>query len=206
MLETIDLACVRGERRLFGGLKLSLSNGSLLHVTGQNGSGKTSLLRLLCGLLSPEEGEIRWDGESIKRLGEDYRRSVTYLGHLNGIKDDLNAIENLQFAANIAGIQVGEKDAFDALRAIGIDSQAQLPTKILSQGQKRRVALARLMLVKSKLWLLDEPFAALDDTATDLLSSVISSHLGQDGIAVITSHQPLNIAAKSNQSLHLEKQ
>ena len=203
MLETIDLACARGARRLFGGIKLALSNGSLLHVTGPNGSGKTSLLRLLCGLLTPEQGEIRWNSELIQRLGNGYRRDVIYLGHLNGIKDDLNAVENLRFAAYIGDIKIPAKEIRDALRALGIDSQAQLPTKVLSQGQKRRVALARLLITKSKLWLLDEPFAALDDTATNLLRSVISDHLTQGGIVVITSHQALNVAAKSNQSLQL---
>lgn len=203
MLQTIDLACARGERMLFTRLNISLSGGSLLHILGANGSGKTSLLRTLCGLLAPAQGDILWNGQPIRLLGDVYRSAISYLGHVNAIKDDLNAIENLSFTSRIAGIEVSSEKVYDALKQMGVASCDQLPVKILSQGQKRRIALARLLLTKSKFWLLDEPFAALDQTASECLRLVIAAHLAQDGIVAITSHQELNIAADSVQRLQL---
>jgi heme exporter protein A len=206
MLEAIDLAFTRGERPLFSGLKLSLAGGYLLHVTGSNGSGKTSLLRVLCGLLPASSGEIRWNGESIKSRPLDFIRDTVYLGHLNGINDDLSAIENIEFSSTLAGLMVTANDLQKALRTMGIDSHARLLTQILSQGQKRRVALARLLITKSKFWLLDEPFAGLDEQATVLFRDIVASHLASGGIAVITSHHALEIAAHSVQALRLGSQ
>ena len=151
MLTAQGLACVRGDRLLFKDLGFVLEAGSLLYVLGENGSGKSSLLRMLCGLLMPEQGEILWAGKSIKSHAEQYLPNLKYLGHLNGLKDDLTALENLQMGARIAGQDVTATAALAALSAIGIARCANLPVRVLSQGQKRRVALAALWLSRSPL-------------------------------------------------------
>ncbi len=203
MLEVTNLECQRGDRRLFTGLSFSVSNGTLLHLLGENGSGKTTLLRALCGLLQPQEGEIRWNGESIGKLKEDYGRDVVYLGHLNGIKNDLSGLENLQVSATLDGDQVTDKQVWDALAHMGLAGFEDLPTKVLSQGQKKRVALARLLLSGAKLWILDEPFVALDVNAVDLLQTLIAEHVAQDGIVIMTTHQEVALTTGQIQRLQL---
>lgn len=137
MLEIRALECRRGDRRLFSNLNLTLEPGTLLHVRGRNGSGKTTLLRTLCGLFTPEAGEIRWRGESIRELAEDYRRELLYFGHLNGIKADLTGLENLAIAARLDGDPVAMADIWQALARIGLRGFEDLPTRMLSQGQKK---------------------------------------------------------------------
>ena len=203
MLTAQGLACVRGDRLLFKDLGFVLEAGSLLYVLGENGSGKSSLLRMLCGLLMPEQGEILWAGKSIKSHAEQYLPNLKYLGHLNGLKDDLTALENLQMGARIAGQDVTAAATLAALTAIGIARCANLPVRVLSQGQKRRVALAALWLIPSSLWILDEPFAALDVAATEVLAARISEHLAAGGMTVLTSHQDVPIKAKSTVTLSL---
>ena len=195
MLEIIALECRRGDRRLFTGLNLSLEPGTLLHVRGRNGSGKTTLLRTLCGLFTPEAGEVRWRGESIRALAEDYRRELLYFGHLNGIKSDLTGIENLSIAARLDGDPVGIDDVWQALARIGLRGFEDLPTRMLSQGQKKRVALARLILSRAKLWVLDEPFTALDVEAVALLQGLIADHVAGGGLAVLTTHQEVPLTS-----------
>ena len=203
MLTAQGLACVRGDRLLFKDLGFALEAGSLLYVLGENGSGKSSLLRMLCGLLMPEQGEILWAGKSIKSHAEQYLPNLKYLGHLNGLKEDLTALENLQMSARIAGQDVTATAAIAALSAIGIARCANLPVRVLSQGQKRRVALAALWLIPSSLWILDEPFAALDVAATEVLAARLSEHLAAGGMTVLTSHQDVPIKAKSTVTLSL---
>jgi len=203
MLTAQGLACVRGDRLLFKDVGLALEAGSLLYVLGENGSGKSSLLRMLCGLLTPEQGEILWAGKSIKSHAEQYLPNLKYLGHLNGLKEDLTALENLQMGARIAGQDVTAAAALVALSAIGIARCANLPVRVLSQGQKRRVALAALWLSRSPLWILDEPFAALDVAATEVLAARISEHLAAGGMTILTSHQDVPIKAKSTATLRL---
>lgn len=203
MLTAQGLACVRGDRLLFKDVSLVLEAGSLLYVLGENGSGKSSLLRLLCGLLTPEQGEILWAGKSIKSHAEQYLPNLKYLGHLNGLKEDLTALENLQMGARIAGQGVTAAAALAALSAIGIARCANLPVRVLSQGQKRRVALAALWLSRSPLWILDEPFAALDVAATEVLAARIGEHLAAGGMTILTSHQDVPIKAKSTATLRL---
>ncbi len=203
MLEVIDLACQRGDRRLFAGLSFAVANGTLLHLLGENGSGKTTLLRALCGLLQPQEGKIRWNGACIGKLKEDYGRDVVYLGHLNGIKNDLSGLENLQVSATLDGDQVSDKQVWDALAHMGLAGFEDLPTKVLSQGQKKRVALARLLLSTAKLWILDEPFVALDVKAVDLLQTLIAEHVAQDGIVIMTTHQEVALTSGQIQRLCL---
>ncbi len=189
MLDVDNLACVRGDCRLFADLGFSLGEGELLYVYGHNGSGKTTLLRTLCGLILPDEGEVRWGGENIRAMREEFTKDVLYLGHKNGIKGDLTALENLRISAALDGFDVEEQRAWDALEHLGLGGREDLEAKVLSQGQKRRVALARLMVNNAKLWILDEPFTALDLAAVDLLQGVIRDHQRQGGMVVLTTHQ-----------------
>jgi heme exporter protein A len=201
MLEADNLECVRGERRLFAGLGFRLEAGELLYLQGKNGAGKTSLLRMLIGLLPPESGEIRWKGLPIK--SEAFRAELCYLGHLNAIKEELTPLENLLAAARLADEALSEDDALDALEQVGLAGREELACKYLSQGQKRRVALARLVKEKRALWILDEPFVALDVAAVDWLASLISGHLQRGGLAVMTTHQVVNIPAGTVRELRL---
>ncbi len=189
MLEVQDLACRRGDRTLFTALSFSLPASTLLHVRGRNGSGKTTLLRALCGLLSPDAGAIRWRGELITELADDYNRELLYFGHLNGIKADLTGQENLRVAAVLDQDPITDAEICEALARIGLAGFEDLPTRMLSQGQKKRVALARLILSKAPLWILDEPFTALDTDAVGLLEQLIAAHVAGGGAAVLTTHQ-----------------
>jgi heme exporter protein A len=201
MLEAENLECVRGERRLFAGLGFRLEAGELLYLQGKNGAGKTSLLRMLIGLLPPEAGEIRWQG---KRIGSDeFRADLCYLGHLNAIKEELTPLENLLTASRLAGETLSEDEAIDALEQVGLAGREDLACKYLSQGQKRRVALARLVKEKRPLWILDEPFVALDVAAVAWLAGIISGHLQRGGLAVMTTHQLVDIPAGQVRELRL---
>ncbi|HID83380.1 MAG TPA: cytochrome c biogenesis heme-transporting ATPase CcmA [Chromatiales bacterium] len=203
MLEIINLTCTRGDRTLFTHLAFTVSPGSLLHIRGDNGSGKTTLLRTLCGLFLQDTGEVRWGGKNIRKLQETYRKELLYLGHHNAIKDDLTGLENLHISAQLSGEPASEKNCWQALEKIGLRGYEDLPTKVLSQGQKRRVALSRLFLSKAKLWILDEPFTALDVAAVDLLQSIISKHIENDGIVLLTTHQEVALTSGHSQQLHL---
>ncbi len=190
MFETIDLECVRGERLLFRGLTFRVDAGTCLHIAGENGAGKTSLLRILCGLMSPTAGDVRWKGTSTRTLREEFWSALAYVGHLNGVKDDLSALENVHFAAGIAGRSGSLAEAAAALAALGLGGFESSLARSLSQGQKRRVALARLFFAKeAPLWILDEPFTALDVRGVGVLSGLIGDHLKRDGIVVLTTHQ-----------------
>jgi heme exporter protein A len=194
MLTATGLTCVRGERRLFSGLDLAVAPGEWLHVQGENGAGKTSLLRMLTGLSHAEAGEIRWNGEPIKALGEDYRRDMLFLGHHGALKEELTPLENLQLSAALDGAELTEAEALAVLSRFGLRGREELPVRFLSAGQKRRVLLARLVTRKAKLWVLDEPFTALDVKAVDMLAGLIGEHLAAGGMAVLTSHQAMPIA------------
>ncbi len=189
MLSAHGLSCVRGERRLFAQLDLAVDAGEWLHVRGENGAGKTSLLRLLAGLSQPLEGEVRWCGQSIQDPDSVYRHNRLFFGHHGALKEDLTALENLSYAAAIDGAGLTESHALTALARFGLKARAELPVRVLSAGQKRRVMLARLATRKTKLWVLDEPFTALDVKAVDLLANLVAEHLAGGGLAVITSHQ-----------------
>lgn len=203
MLEAQDLECIRGDRRLFHGVGFRLDAGELLFLQGRNGAGKTSLLRMLCGLSQPESGEIRWKGESIRRLSDDFRADLCYLGHLNAIKEELTPLENLLASARLAGEALSEDDALDALEQVGLLGREDLACRYLSQGQKRRVALARLVHERRPLWILDEPFVALDVNAVAWLTGLIGAHLQRGGLAVLTTHQPVDIPAGCVRQLRL---
>ncbi len=203
MLEADNLECVRGDRRLFAGVGFKLAPGELLYLQGRHGAGKTSLLRMLIGLLLPETGEIRWQGQAIRKCGEAFRADLCYLGHLNAIKEELTPLENLLAAARLTDEALSEDDALDALEQVGLAGREDLACKYLSQGQKRRVALARLVKERRLLWLRDEPFVALDVAAVDWLAGIISGHLQRGGLAVMTTHQPVNIPAGMVRELRL---
>ncbi|HZW86336.1 MAG TPA: cytochrome c biogenesis heme-transporting ATPase CcmA [Gallionella sp.] len=194
MLEVSNLACSRGDHQLFSGLSFKLRPGQIMQVQGENGSGKTSLLRALCGFMMPAEGKITWHGTDIRNLDEAYYAEVLYLGHLNAIKDDLSALENLRISAGLSGTELSENEALTALRSMGLKRRELLPTKVLSQGQKRRVALARLLVSGAALWILDEPLAALDVGAVLLIQELVTDHLRRQGMVIFTTHQPLEIA------------
>jgi len=203
MLEISNLACSRGDHRLFSGLSFKLDFGQIMQVQGTNGSGKTSLLRTLCGFITPDEGDIIWRGENIRELDEDYYAEMMYLGHLNAIKDELSALENLCISAGLSGVELEEKEAMAALRRMGLRGRELLPTKVLSQGQRRRVALARLLVSDARLWVLDEPLTALDVGAVALIQELIAEHLAQQGMVIFTTHQPLQVAGVEMRSLSL---
>lgn len=203
MLEINDLACTRGDHLLFSGLSFSLSDGELMQVQGENGKGKTSLLRMLCGFLMPAGGEIRWRGENIRDLGDDYYAEMIYLGHYNAIKDELNALENLRISAGLAGCEINDKEALAALRHMGLRGRENLPVKVLSQGQRRRVALARLLVSDAHLWILDEPLTALDVGAVGMMQELIGAHLAKKGMVIFTTHQPLEVAGIETRRLTL---
>jgi heme exporter protein A len=203
MMEVVDLACARGERRLFQDLNFTQTAGELLYVHGPNGSGKTTLLRTLCGLALPETGEVRWRGRNIRRLGEDYHREMAYVGHLNGVKDELTAFENLRLAGRMAGVDDCDDRAVTALQRMELSGCAELPGKVLSQGQKRRVALARLLLAHKALWIMDEPFNALDVKAVGMIQDVLIEHLDNGGMVILTTHQEVEITAHRARHIRL---
>ncbi|WP_082548656.1 cytochrome c biogenesis heme-transporting ATPase CcmA [Rhizobacter sp. Root404] len=189
-LELRDLRCVRGQRVLFSGLSASVRAGQMLRVQGENGAGKTSLLRMVCGLASPDHGEVLWQGRSIARLREEFNLQLVYLGHAPALKDDLSALENLLASGGLAGLACSEQAAAGALAQAGLRTQVRLPARVLSQGQRKRVGLARLALsTAAALWVLDEPFSALDEVACAWLQGLIGTQLGRGGVVVMTSHQ-----------------
>jgi len=203
MLEVTKLTCVRGTRRLFRDLNFSASAGELVELRGPNGSGKTSLLRILCGLASPAAGEVRWNGRNIRKLGEEYFASVAYLGHQNAVKDELTAIENLKISSAVAGTTLNDREASDILTRVGLTQQQNLPARVLSAGQRRRLGMTRLLTSRAKLWILDEVLTSLDETAMNLSRDFITEHLKKDGIAIIATHQDLNLAVPKIQQLRL---
>lgn len=195
MLEAVGLDCERSGRTLFRGLSFTVGPGELLRVAGPNGSGKTSLVRILCGLLAPAQGEVRWRGTPIRRLAEEYSRELVYIGHAAALKDDLTAFENLDIACRLAGVAAGREALAGALGAFVVPA---LPVRKLSQGQRRRAALARLLVSgRVPLWLLDEPFAALDAAAASYAEEVIGRHLQAGGSVVYTTHQPAALDARA---------
>jgi len=193
MLDILDLECLRGDHLLFTGLSFSLKPGELLHVKGANGSGKTTLLRTVCGLSQAERGTVHWDGSPIRKQGESFRAELTYIGHHNGVKDDLTVLENLRIAMMLAGQLYSDEVLISALTQIGLGERIDLPAKSLSQGQRRRVALARLLLTRTKLWILDEPYTALDVAVIQVLQQVIAEHLQRGGLVLLTTHQDVDI-------------
>lgn len=201
-LQAHQLGCERGERTLFSRLNFTLEPGDAMRVAGANGCGKTSLLRMLCGLTPPAEGEVRWHGRDIRSVRDDYCRQLLYLGHANGVKDDLLAWENVAHAAALAGAPLTRAHALQALERLGLGRAASLPTRALSQGQRKRVALARLQHAEAPLWILDEPFTALDQDALTQLCATLDAHLARGGMLLYTTHQ--EVALQARRALRVE--
>jgi len=192
LLEAVGLECVRGDRVLFTNLNLALYPGQLLQVEGSNGAGKTSLLRILCGLAAPSEGEVRWNGRAIHKVRQEFMAQVAYIGHHHGIKGDLTPVENIRIARGL-GRANGAVSIEEALHRVGMDGYNDVPARNLSAGQKRRVTLSRLLATLNQVWVLDEPLAALDIKGVGLVEEMLSEHLLHGGMAVVTTHQPLSV-------------
>ncbi len=197
MLSVAELSCVRADHTLFSGVGFDLAPGECLHLEGGNGVGKTSLLRILAGFSPAAQGQVRWQGELLGSSACRLSQDLLYLGHQLALKEELNALENLQAGAAIAGTPVDREAALAALQGLGLGRRAALPVRVLSQGQKRRVALARLVVQTQPLWLLDEPFVALDGPAQQWVASLMVAHLARGGIVLFTSHQPVDIGGRS---------
>ncbi|MDP1999792.1 MAG: cytochrome c biogenesis heme-transporting ATPase CcmA [Rhodoferax sp.] len=198
-----QLGCTRGGRPLFQGINSQLEAGQWLYVVGANGAGKTSLLRMVCGLSPAEDGEIRWNGIPIHDQQDAYHQDLCYLGHLNALQESMTVHENLAFTAALGGHGLPKQAANDVLARFGMPGRGHLLVRHLSQGQKRRVALSRLALSPARLWVLDEPFVAMDDTGVRMLANLIDDHLAQGGLAVLTSHQLVDIGQRPPQLLAL---
>ena len=204
MLQAIGVTGVRGSERLFQNLSFSIGSGELVWLRGTNGSGKTTLLRLVTGLAAPESGSITWNGEPV-RNSPDYRSALVHLGHHNGLKDDLTALESLRFLCQLHGREVTAETLDDALRTMGIHHRRHLPSRVLSQGQKKRVALARLVLENQPgLWVLDEPFDALDDSGAAIVSTLLQGHVRRGGSVLLTSHIPVQMDGIAVRELALD--
>ena len=188
---------------MFQGLSFSLRVGEFLHIQGANGSGKTTLLRTLCGLSMPIEGEIRWHGSAINALQENYRRALCYVGHHNGIQGEFTTAENLALYHGLAG-DTGGIPIPEVLAQLGLAGVSHLPTKLLSQGQKRRLALARFLIAHKPLWIMDEPITALDVRSATLINALFAAHLDQGGLIVLTSHQEVNLVTHPVRTLSLD--
>ncbi len=199
-----ELSCTRGGRQLFSGVTHQVLPGQLLRVKGLNGAGKTSLLRMLCGLLLPSSGQVLWRGKQISAHRESFGQDLVYLGHAAALKDELSPLENLLDACALGGRAPDAAAAMTALRAAGLRGHERTAARRLSQGQKRRSALARLALSQhAPLWILDEPFNALDTAANAWLTSLIEAHLHRAGMVILTSHQDTPISARNQQDLTL---
>jgi heme exporter protein A len=206
VLQASGLAGQRGDRPLFEGLDMALAPGSVTWLRGRNGRGKTTLLRLLAGLSTPAAGELRIAGQTLRQGGGAWRRHWVYVGHQNALKDDLSATEALRFLAELHGAPHSPAALAGALKRMGILNRQHAPVRTLSQGQRRRVALARLLLsAHAPLWLLDEPFDALDADGIAALNGVIADHAAAGGCVLLTSHQALSLEHPVPQVFDLER-
>jgi heme exporter protein A len=202
-LDARGLCARRGHATLFRDVGFAIGAGEGVVVTGPNGSGKTTLLRMLAGLTAPFEGEIRWRGEPVSAFDARLRAAVAFNGHLPALKDELTPAENLAAWIALDARGVGADAIAAALDAVALGRQRALPVRVLSQGQRRRIGLARLRMDRHPLWLLDEPLTALDAEAIAMLGDVVAAHLQGGGLCVAASHQPLPLAGERLRSLAL---
>jgi heme exporter protein A len=203
-LSATGLECVRNEVVLFSGLGFNLPAGELLQVEGPNGSGKTSLLRILCGLSQPEEGTVFWNENDIQEYSTEYLQQVSYVGHKNGIKSELTALENLNVAQELLESQNGVSPE-KALQRFGVKGYEDILTGKMSSGQRRRVALSRLLFSNANLWVLDEPFTSIDEEGKQLIKKIIETQLEKDGMVIIATHEPIEITNFKMNKIWLKK-
>jgi len=190
LLQVEDIHVWRGDRHVLQGVNFSVGAGNLLHIAGSNGAGKTTLLRVVCGLIAPELGAVTWQGHDIRTQRERYQSNIAFAAHDAALKADMTAFENLAFAVSMRR-SVTPAQLLDAMRRTGADSYADLPARVLSAGQKRRVAMARVLAAEAPLWLLDEPFSNLDTAGVAVISGLIDEHVGAGGAAVVVAHHGL---------------
>jgi heme exporter protein A len=192
LLNAVGLHLWRGERHVLRGVSLAIRPGEALHVWGPNGVGKTSLLRVVCGLLHAEEGEVAWNGVPIHDANSQFLASLAYLAHDTALKGDLTALENLSFSVGLRRT-VDDTELRAMLLDLEVEQCADLPCRVLSAGQRRRVALARVLLSRAPFWVLDEPFTNLDAASSEHISASLAEHLEGGGLALVAAHQGLNL-------------
>jgi heme exporter protein A len=203
-LEAVDLQCIRDDRTLFSGLCFDLHPGQALVLEGQNGCGKTSLLRILCGIRLPEAGQLLWSGESIFALGAEFHEHIAYLGHRDGNKLDLTPLENLKIAQGL-GKARHDIDLETALDQVDLYGFEDVPTRNLSAGQQRRLAIARLLVTEAALWILDEPFTSLDRQGIAKVEGLFEQHLAAGGMAALTTHHRITLPESQIQRINLSE-
>ncbi|MBR9787925.1 MAG: cytochrome c biogenesis heme-transporting ATPase CcmA [Vibrionaceae bacterium] len=191
MLEVSNLTAIRDERVLFENLKFTIKPGELVQIEGRNGTGKTTLLRIVTGLGDREEGIIKWKGEEVEKSRDVFHQDLLFLGHQTGVKRELTALENLRFYQSIQNNCSSDEEIFTALTQVGLAGREDVPVAQLSAGQQRRVALARLWLSKQILWILDEPLTAIDKQGVKVLESLFANHADNGGIVILTTHQDM---------------
>lgn len=191
MLEVVDVSCRKGGKDLFSPLSFHVKSGQCWVIEGRNGSGKTSLLRVLATLSQPEKGELRWYGKKIEEVEPSYKHSIMYGGHSAGVYGELSVHENVDFLLSMDGIEIEPGEYVSALKRFGLFSLRQQPVQKLSAGQQKRCFLVRLALSKRPLWILDEQLTALDQEGQQLLGELVAAHLRMQGAVVMTSHQYL---------------
>lgn len=203
LLQAQALQCVRDRRVLFGDLNFVLDSAQVLQIEGANGAGKTSLMRIIAGLAQAQQGEVYWRGAPLHRVRSEYYSELLYIGHQPALKEELTALENLSFYQTLGGHGHGHgHDLEAALDAVGLFGFEDVPVKTLSAGQRRRVALARLWLSSATLWILDEPFTAIDAAGIKHLEARLQRHVENGGCLLLTSHQPVALAALQRLRLH----
>lgn len=203
MLEARALECIRGHRRLFSNLSFAVRAGECFELRGPNGSGKTTLLRMLSGLVPPESGAILWHDEPIRVQRQAYLSSMTYIGHRCAVKDDMTTLENLLVSSAMGGVALASEEAQRALACLQLEDCTHLYARYLSEGQRRRLALARLVNCRRALWLLDEVMTSLDATWAKSIATLIDGHLSRGGMAVIATHHELSLSSRLAQRIDL---
>ncbi|TMN73663.1 heme ABC transporter ATP-binding protein CcmA [Pseudoalteromonas sp. S1727] len=203
MLHIKSVTCIKQDRCLFADLNFRLKSGQIMQLAGPNGAGKTSLLRIIAGFSMPDEGQVIWQGESIAKNYDEFARELLFIGHKTGVNGQLSAIENVRFWLQIQGYNT-KQDLYSLLAKIGLVGLEDVPVRTLSAGQQRRVALIRLWLNNAKLWVLDEPFTALDKAGIAFLQQRFLSHLAQGGAILLTTHQDLTTHFNELQTVTLE--
>ena len=203
ILEAHELTCIRDDRTLFSDLSFGLAAAQVLLIEGRNGSGKTSLLRILCGIRLPDGGKVTWSGEDIFKMGSGYHAYTAYIGHKDGVKLDLTVLENLTFAKNLGS--PADIDLEQALEEMNLADFLDVPAYNLSAGQKRRLALARLLVTQSQLWILDEPFTSLDRHGIAVIEGLILRHLERGGMLAVTSHHQVQLPDADIQPINLSQ-